>query len=119
MAIGENVPELVSPQANDSHAEFFRRLFISLKDKGHPAIVRGSCWPNAVKYEIMRTVCTEVAATFVDIHELGGNTENAASSERQFEHAGACAHSGDRGMQIGVDKLFVVIKKSARQYTCP
>ncbi len=118
VAIGENVPELVSPEAKESYAESFRRLLNSLKMQGHPAIfVRGTYWPMAAKDEIMRTVSTEVGATFVDIHELGGNSENAASSERQFEHAGVAAHPGDRGMRAIADKLFIEIKKNASQQT--
>lgn len=112
VAIGENLPELASEESRRAFATAFALLLGELKKNGHPVIfVRSSFWPNPVKDEIMRQASADVGATFIDISKLGAEKSNAASSERQIEHAGVAAHPGDKGMREIANAIFAAIRQ--------
>lgn len=114
VAIGENVPELTTDEAEQAYADAFSRLLIALKAHGDPVIfVRSSFWANPVKDDIMRKASHEAEATFIDISKLGSDESNAARSERKIEHAGVAGHPGDKGMKAIADAIFAAIKQRA------
>ena len=103
IALGENVPDLGTPQAKAGYRAAFARLLAELRKDNHPAIfVRSSFWPNTAKDEIMKAVCAEAGGVFVDIAALAAENANYARSERKIDHAGVGAHprrprhAGDR-----------------------
>ena len=106
VAIGENVPALVSERAKTGFKAGFTKLLTALKNRGRPAIFVRSCfWTNRAKDDIMRESCTAAGAVFVDISGLGKDESNYARSERKFAHAGVAAHPGDKGMKAMADAL--------------
>lgn len=114
VAIGENVAELTTEDAQKEFAAAFTRLLAVLKQHGQPAIfVRSSFWPSPVKDDILRKVSAAAGATFVDIAALGRDPANAASAERKIEHAGVAGHPGDKGMRAIADAIFAAIRKRA------
>jgi lysophospholipase L1-like esterase len=112
VAIGENTTE---PKTDKDRVEFaaaFARLLDILKQHGQPAIfVRSSFWPSVTKDGIMQKASNDAGAMFVDISALGVDKSNAASSERQIEHAGVAAHPGDNGMRAIAEAIFAAIQK--------
>ena len=114
VAIGENVPDPATAEAQAKFAEAFGRLLAALTERAKPAIfVRSSFWPRAVKDGIMQKASAEAGATFVDIAALGRDAANAAGSERKIEHAGVAGHPGDKGMRAIADAIFAAIQKRA------
>jgi hypothetical protein len=111
VAIGENVEEPTSEEAQTKFEAAVVRLLEQLKRRGKPKIfVRSSFWPSAVKDGLMRKASMQAGATFIDISALGSQEANAARSERKFEHAGVAAHPGDRGMQAIADALLAAVR---------
>jgi lysophospholipase L1-like esterase len=112
VAIGENTTE---PKTDKDRVEFaaaFARLLDILKQHGQPAIfVRSSFWPSVTKDGIMQKASKDAGVIFVDISALGDDKSNAASSERQIEHAGVAAHPGDNGMRAIAEAIFAAIQK--------
>jgi lysophospholipase L1-like esterase len=118
IALGENVPDLGTPQAKAGYRAAFARLLAELKRDNHPAIfVRSSFWPNVAKDEIMKKVCAEAGGVFVDIAALAAENANYARSERKIDHAGVGAHPGDRGMQAIADAIWTAITKRGEAST--
>ncbi|HEY0983410.1 SGNH/GDSL hydrolase family protein [Schlesneria sp.] len=116
VAIGENVSELATPEAEKQFAAAFDRLLASLKARQPQAIfVRSSFWPNATKDQIMKQACASVDATYVDIHRLAEDESNFARSERVIEHAGVAGHPGDKGMRAIADAIFAAIQQRSKQ----
>lgn len=114
VAIGENVADLTTPEAQQHYTEAFARLLATLNRHGRPTIfVRSSFWSHPVKDGIMRKASEQAGVTFVDISSLGGDKANAASSERDFQHAGVAAHPGDQGMQAIANALLQSIRAKA------
>ena len=100
LAIGENVPELTSDQAQQAYLDAYTRLLHQLKGRHRPTVlVRGSFWPNAIKDKAMHAASDDAGVTFIDISQLGTIEVNMARSERKIEHPGVAGHPGDRGMQ--------------------
>ncbi len=99
LAIGENVPRLQTPAAQAQFQADVIHLLETLRAGRRPTILVRSCfWADAAKDMALREASRALGATFVDIAPLGGNEENYARSERDFQHAGVAKHPGDRGM---------------------
>jgi len=106
LCIAENVPGLNSQTDKDKFKAAVKELLTVVKGSGSPAVyVRSSFWPNE-KDGILKQVCAETGATFVDISRLSSDPKNYARSERQFTHDGVAAHPGDAGMAAIADALW-------------
>lgn len=107
LAIGENSG---SPKTDAERARFaaaLRDLLTELKQHGAPTIfVRSEFWPDAEKDKLLKEACSDAGGVFVDLSSLGGDPTYAASSERQFDHAGVAGHPGDKGMQAIADLIW-------------
>lgn len=116
VAIGENVPAL----PDEVTQEKFRAAFGQLLDHiaGGPAavprriLVRGKFWPDAMKDSAMRAAAVARDCTFISLGDLGSDPRNAASSERDWKHAGVGAHPGDRGMLAIADAIWLKLNES-------
>lgn len=107
LAIGENVPALVTPELRSRFREGVVRLLSATMARRHPRlVVRGSFWADATKDEILRDACREAGGAWVDAGELGRDPANAARSERSWPHDGVAAHPGDRGMRALADAVI-------------
>jgi hypothetical protein len=114
VALGENVPALSSPEAQDKFRKAFAALLATLKGGGRPALfVRSSFWPDKTKDAIMRQVCAEAGGTFVDLSGLGGDESLFARSERKIQHDGVGIHPGDKGMKAIADLIWKAISAAA------
>lgn len=110
LAIGENVPALTTPEAQEHFRKALRNLLSAFTKINKPHIfVRSSFWANKVKDTILKEICAEFAGTFVDISALSKDEKNYARSERKFEHAGVAKHPGDRGMKAIADAILDVM----------
>ena len=110
VAIGENVPALVSEDSKARFHDRFVRLLKALKGSGQPAVFVRSCfWADKTKDDIMRQSCSAVGVVFVDISTLGKDESNHARSERSLAHAGVADHPGDKGMKAIADALLNAI----------
>ena len=77
VALGENVPALVTEEARTKFSNSFTRLLTALKNSGKPAIfVRGCFWADKTKDDIMQKSCRAVGGVFVDISGLGKDESN-------------------------------------------
>lgn len=111
VCIGENVPNLGTPEAMGQFKDGVVKMLNSVKADRKPAIiVRSSFWANAAKDEALKQACSEVGGTFVDISKLGKDEKNFARSERPYKHAGVANHPGDRGMQAIADAIVGAVK---------
>jgi hypothetical protein len=107
VAIGENVPALLSEGAQAKFKDNFARLLTALRSNAQPTLIVRSCfWANKAKDDIMRQACAAVGGVFVDISKLGKDESNYARSERSFAHAGVANHPGDKGMKAIADALL-------------
>jgi lysophospholipase L1-like esterase len=116
VAIGENVPALVSDEAKTRFKARFARLLAALKKRGRPTIFVRSCfWADKAKDEILRESCMAVGGVFVDISGLSKDESNYARSERSFAHAGVANHPGDKGMKAIADALLKEVAGQAAE----
>ncbi|HAH49460.1 MAG TPA: SGNH/GDSL hydrolase family protein, partial [Planctomycetaceae bacterium] len=100
LAIGENVPQLKTAEAQATFQASVEKLLKQLQSDNQPTIiVRSSFWPDQKKDDALRQACQTAGGIFVDISNLGKEEKNYARSERDFQHAGVAAHPGDQGMQ--------------------
>jgi hypothetical protein len=110
LAIGENVSALGS---DDTKAGFQAGVMSILRcalATRHPLVVVRSCfWADAAKDQVLRQVCLEAGAIFVDAGPLGRDPANAARSERSFTHEGVAGHPGDRGMKALADAIVQAV----------
>lgn len=112
LAIGENVPDLATEEAQKAFSTATERLINALKAQGGPVIFMRSCfWPHPIKDRILREVSGRCGAVFVDISPLGSIPENAARTERKIDHPGVAGHPGDHGMRALADALFAAIRR--------
>ncbi len=113
VAIGENVPALVSEDSRSRFRQSVIRLLTALKKSGRPAIFVRSCfWPDKTKDEVLEKACRAADAVFVDMSNLGKDESNFARSERSFAHAGVAGHPGDKGMKAIADALLKAMDRS-------
>lgn len=111
LAIGENVPQLKTAEAQATFQASVEKLLKQLQSDNQPTIiVRSSFWPDQKKDDALRQACQQTDGTFVDISNLGKEEKNYARSERDFPHAGVAAHPGDRGMQAIADAILKAIQ---------
>lgn len=111
LAIGENVPPLRTPQAQQAYQERVTGLLKVLRGgTSAKIIVRSSFWPNVAKDAAMRRACENVGGTFVDIRALASDERNFARSERPYKHAGVASHPGDRGMAAIAEAILQALK---------
>jgi len=112
LAIGENVPALVSDEAKTQFTAGVMSLLRCALAKRHPLVVVRSCfWPDAAKDEVLRAACQEANGIFVDAGPLGRDPANAARSERTFAQDGVAGHPGDRGMKALADAIVQAVLK--------
>ena len=112
LAIGENVPDLTTPEAETQFYESVDRLLKAFQRDGNPAIiVRSGFWPSSNKDACLKRAAAGVGATFVDISALAKDEANYARSERQIAHAGVGGHPGDRGMKAIADAIVGAIRE--------
>ncbi|MGY8671959.1 MAG: SGNH/GDSL hydrolase family protein [Verrucomicrobiia bacterium] len=112
VAIGENVPKLVSGKAKAQFADSFRKLLRRLStDSSTTLVVRSCFWGNQTKDEILRRACLKAGGIFVDIGKLAKDEANFARSERKFTHKGVAAHPGDKGMQAIAHAILSAVEK--------
>jgi hypothetical protein len=110
LAIGENVPELVSDEAKVQFKAAVMKILSCALAKRHPLIVvRSSFWANPAKDEILRQASREAGVLFVDASPIGREAANVAGSERSFTHPGVADHPGDRGMQALANAILKAI----------
>jgi hypothetical protein len=113
LAIGENVPALVTDEAKAAFKESLIRLFTLLKSPAGPQLYVRSCfWADAAKDAALKDASTAVGATFIDIGALSKIEANYARSERKIEHAGVANHPGDAGMKAIADAILGAMKNS-------
>ncbi len=112
LAIGENVPELSSEEAQGLYRDALRRLVALLREGNSPSMVmRSSFWPAGTRDEIMRQVCAESGGIYVDISHLGADESNHAYSEHAFQRADVGSHPGDKGMASIADAIWDAISE--------
>jgi len=112
LAIGENVPPLGSEDAKTKFKAGVSSILRCAMAKRHPlVVVRSGFWADAAKDQVLRQVCQEGDAVFVDAGALGPDPANAARSERSFAHDGVAGHPGDRGMKALADAIVQAILK--------
>ena len=113
LAIGENVPKLETDNAVAQFKSGVMEIVRCALARRHPLIVVRSCfWADATKDRVLKEVCQEADAVFVDAGPLGADAANAARSERSFTHEGVAAHPGDRGMNSLADAIVKAILDS-------
>jgi hypothetical protein len=111
LAIGENVPPLTTPAAQQVYQERVISLLKVLRgDTSARIVVRSSFWANTAKDGAMHRACDSLGGTFVDISALAGDERNYARSERSHQHAGVASHPGDRGMAAIADAILQALK---------
>jgi alpha-galactosidase len=111
LAIGENVPLLTSPAAQQVYqARVIGLLKVLRGDTSARIVVRSSFWANAAKDGAMRRACDSLGGTFVDISALTLDERNYARSERSYQHAGVASHPGDRGMAAIAEEIVKAVK---------
>ncbi|MBN2311353.1 MAG: hypothetical protein JXR94_20420 [Candidatus Hydrogenedentes bacterium] len=113
LAIGENVPELASEEAETQFYERVAELLKAFQKDGSPTIiVRSGFWPSSNKDGCLKRAAADVGAIYVHIGELAKNEANYVRSERQIEHSGVAAHPGDTGMKAIADAIVGALKKA-------
>ncbi len=113
LAIGENVPELSTPESETQFHNSVVALLKAFQKGGNPTIiVRSSFWPVPNKDTILKQAADDAGAIFVDISDLSKDEANYARSERQIAHTGVAAHPGDRGMKAIADAIVNAVKKA-------
>jgi hypothetical protein len=111
LAIGENVPLLTTPAAQQVYqARVIGLLKVLRGDTSARIVVRSSFWANAAKDGAMRRACDSLGGTFVDISALALDERNYARSERSYQHAGVASHPGDRGMAAIAEEIVKAVK---------
>jgi len=114
LAIGENVPELKTPENRESFKQRTIQLLTLLKGSGAQLYVRSSFWAGGVKDALLKEAATATGAHFVDISTLGKDESLYARSERKIAHEGVARHPGDKGMQAIADAIANVIETSGK-----
>ena len=111
VAIGENVPQLVTDEAKVKFKQGVMKVLNGLR-AGRPftLVVRSRFWANAAIDQILRQACQDAGGIYVDIGALGKDEANYARSERTFKHSGVAAHPGDKGMQAIADAILNAIR---------
>jgi hypothetical protein len=110
LAIGENVPVLVTVQDQAQFHVSVSELLTRVSRQGKPVIyIRSTFWPDPVKDAILRQVCDDMGGTFVGISHLATDEKNYARSEREISHAGVAAHPGDAGMAAIAEAIWNAI----------
>jgi hypothetical protein len=109
VAIGENVPYLVTTQGGDERPAFgnaFRNLLSAFKAHGNPTIfVRSSVWPQCVLADqVMQQVTAADGDFFVNISAMQSDPTNYATG--LYADPGVAAHPCDKGMKYIADSLF-------------
>ncbi len=112
LAIGENVPQLGSPEKQAQFKAALAGVLRVLKS-GSPSkvVVRSSFWANEVKDRILKEAAADAGAVFVDISGLDKVEANYARAERPFKHEGVARHPGDKGMQEIADAILKALGK--------
>lgn len=97
VALGENVPELQTPEEQAAYGAAFRKLLdLFMQNGAHPkTVVRGVFWPNEWKDQQMREAAEACGATFVKAAFASDDSMRALGL---FEHEGVQSHPGDKGM---------------------
>ena len=112
VAIGENVPELKTPEDRANFQSSVGRLLAALKADRQPTILVRSCfWANAAKDEALKEACAAARGIYVNIGGLGKVEANYARSERPFKHAGVANHPGDQGMAAIAEALMKALPR--------
>ena len=110
LAIGENS---VTPSNDVERTKFsvgLDGLLSELKRNGQPTIfVRSQFWPDQEKDQLLKQATEKAKLVWVDMEKLGADPLNAASAEREFQHAGVAGHPGDKGMAAIADKIWQAI----------
>jgi hypothetical protein len=116
VAIGENIPSLISEESKIKFKASMVRLLTALKKNSDPVILVRSCfWPDKTKDEIMKQACAGLDGTYVDISGLSKDESNYARAERTFAHSGVGAHPGDKGMEVIAAALLDALIKKQRK----
>lgn len=99
LCIGENIPAPQNSKDEKSLLSSLKNLVSLLRKNGNPAIFVRSCfWADPKKDNLLRLLCADTGAHFIDISCLHENEENFARSERSFTNVDVGNHPGDRGM---------------------
>ena len=115
LAIGENAAPLKDAAARERFRKAVDSLLKALTEQDRPTILVRSCfWADPAKDAELKGAATLAGATFVDIHELGGDPSMAARSERKIEHDGVAGHPGDKGMKAIADAIWKAIETAAK-----
>lgn len=116
VAIGENVSALKDDELKAKFKTTLTNLLKEVNKQGQPTVfVRSTFWADPVKDQIMKTVCAELGAVYVDNSKLSSVEANYARSERKFEHAGVAGHPGDQGMRAIADLLWAAILERSKR----
>ena len=96
-ALGENVPDLPTPEERLAFREAFKKLLGEfMRGRAKPnTVVRGVFWPNAWKDEMMAHAASDFALPFVKADLAKDESMMALGL---FEHTGVQYHPGDKGM---------------------
>ena len=105
VALGENVPSLMTEDDRLAYRDAFKKLLSRFTyDRMQPnAVVRGAYWANPMKDELMAHAASDLSFKFVKTDFC--NAETMAGTNR-FAHAGVAAHPGDVGMRRTADVIL-------------
>lgn len=105
-AVGENVAEFDSAEAQTRFKDAFKKLIETFQTRSHPRIVVRSCFPlMKAKDEALKQAAQETGVAYADLSSMTPDESNYARSERSIEHSGVAGHPGDRGMQRIADAI--------------
>jgi hypothetical protein len=107
LAIGENATSPTSDVERTKFSASLDALLSELKKNGQPTIfVRSQFWPDQEKDQLLKQATEKAKGVWVDMEKIGTDPLNAASAEREFQHAGVAGHPGDKGMAAIADKIW-------------
>ncbi len=110
LAIGENVPALISEEQKEQFKDGVTRIINGVRAQSQPIIVIKSCfWANTAKDLALRQVAQQEGAIFVNIGALSSDESNYARSEREYSDPGVAAHPGDKGMSAIANAMLQAV----------
>lgn len=105
LQVGDNVKNI-----NDFR-DAYKALMGFLSKNESKIICISTWWEDKVKDDIIKDICYDNSAIYINISDLSKNTSNVALSERKFINNGVANHPGDKGMKNIADRIYNNFKK--------